>query len=175
MAIISKLPIVWCSVAALLSVAAASTQSALACSRALYVGPNNQVITTRSNDWLGSQKSNLWIYPRGMKRVGDKAAGAMEWTSKYGSVTVAGWDIATIDAFNEKRLSANGLSLAEADYGKPAVNETRKPMSLTAWVQFAVDNFATVAACASPSPAKRPRSTPACGRRVTDSPAQPST
>lgn len=80
-----------------------------------------------------------------MKRVGTKAAGAMEWTSKYGSVTVAGWDIATIDAFNEKGLSANGLYLAEADYGKPAVNETRKPLSLTAWVQYAVDNFATVA------------------------------
>ncbi len=128
-----------------IAIAAASIQPALACSRALYVGVNDQVITTRSNDWLGSQKSNLWIYPRGLKRVGDKAPGAIEWTSKYGSVTVAGWDIATIDAFNEKGLSANGLYLAEADYGKPAANETRKPMSLTAWVQYAVDNYATVA------------------------------
>jgi choloylglycine hydrolase len=133
--------------AALLSIAVATApmQAALACSRALYVGNNSQVITTRSNDWLGSQKSNLWIYPRGMKRVGDKAAGAIEWTSKYGSVTVAGWDFATIDAFNEKGLAANGLYLAEADYGKPVANETRKPMSLNAWVQYAVDNFATVA------------------------------
>jgi penicillin V acylase-like amidase (Ntn superfamily) len=128
----SKLSILWCSIAAFLSFTVSSTQSALACSRALYVGPNNQVITTRSNGWLGSQKSNLWIYPRGLKRVGDKAVGAMEWTSKYGSVTVAGWDIATIDAFNEKGLSANGLYLAEADYGKPSVNDIRKPMSLTA-------------------------------------------
>jgi choloylglycine hydrolase len=111
----------------------------------MYVGVNGQVITTRSNDWLGSQKSNLWIYPRGMKRVGDKAPGAIAWTSKYGSVTVAGWDIATIDAFNEKGLSANGLYLAEADYGKPAANDPRKPMSLTAWVQYVVDNYATVA------------------------------
>jgi choloylglycine hydrolase len=133
--------------AALLAIAMATApmQAADACSRALYVGVNNQVITTRSNDWLGSQKSNLWIYPRGMKRVGDKAPGAIEWTSKYGSVTVSGWDIATIDAFNEKGLSANGLYLAEADYGKPTANDPRKPMSLTAWVQYAVDNFATVA------------------------------
>jgi choloylglycine hydrolase len=130
---------------AAIGVAVAPVQTALACSRALYVGNGNQVITTRSNDWLGSQKSNLWIYPRGMKRVGDKAPGAIQWTSKYGSVTVAGWDFATIDAFNEKGLAANGLYLAEADYGKPVANETRKPMSLNAWVQYAVDNFATVA------------------------------
>lgn len=128
-----------------LAALASSTGTAVACSRALYVGHNNHVITTRSNDWLGSQKSNLWIYPRGMKRTGAKVPGAIQWTSKYGSVTVAGWDIATIDAFNEKGLAANGLYLAEADYGKPAPNDTRKPMSLTAWVQYAVDNFATVA------------------------------
>jgi choloylglycine hydrolase len=128
-----------------LAVAAASAQSALACTRALYVGPNDMVITTRSNDWLGSQQSNLWIYPRGMNRVGDKAPGAMSWTSKYGSVTVAGWDMATIDGMNEKGLSANGLYLAESDYGKPVAGDPRKPMSLTAWVQYALDNFSTVA------------------------------
>ena len=133
--------------AALLSFAVATgpTQSAPACTRAMYVGPNDMVITTRSNDWLGSQKSNLWIYPRGMDRVGDKAPGAMSWTSKYGSVTVAGWDMATVDGMNEKGLSANALYLAESDYGKPAVGDRRKPMSLTAWVQYALDNFATVA------------------------------
>lgn len=127
------------------ALATAPMQSASACTRALYVGPSDMVITTRSNDWLGSQKSNLWIYPRGMERVGDKMPGAMSWTSKYGSVTVAGWDMATVDGMNEKGLSANGLYLAESDYGKPAAGDARKPMSLTAWVQYALDNFATVA------------------------------
>jgi penicillin V acylase-like amidase (Ntn superfamily) len=104
------------------AVATAPFQAAFACSRALYAGVNNQIITTRSNDWLGSQKSNLWIYPRGMKRVGGKAAGAIAWTSKHGSDTVAGWDIATIDAFDEKRLSADGkfLSGEVSGYFKPA-------------------------------------------------------
>lgn len=135
------------AVAALVSFAVASVPlaSSLACTRAMYVGPGDMVITTRSNDWLGSQKSNLWLYPRGMKRVGDKAPDAMTWTSKYGSITVAGWDIATVDGMNEKGLSANGLYLAESDYGKPAPGDRRKPMSLTAWVQYALDNFATVA------------------------------
>ena len=36
----------------------------------MHVGPNGMVITTRSNDWVGSQHSNLWVYPRGMSRDG---------------------------------------------------------------------------------------------------------
>jgi penicillin V acylase-like amidase (Ntn superfamily) len=63
---------------------------ALACTRAMYLGPNGTVITTRSNDWLGSQDSHLWVYPRGLARNGGGAPGAITWQSKYGSVTVAG-------------------------------------------------------------------------------------
>ncbi len=127
------------------SIALAGMQPALACTRAVYVGPNDTVITTRSNDWLGSQQSNLWIYPRGLARNGGGAPGAIAWVSKYGSVTTAGWDIATIDGMNEVGLAANALYLAESDYGAPTADDTRKPMSLTAWVQYALDNFATVA------------------------------
>lgn len=128
-----------------LLVALSSPQSAIACTRATYVGPNDTIITTRSNDWLGSQHSNLWIYPRGLSRNGGGAPGAIAWVSKYGSVTTAGWDIATIDGMNEKGLVANALYLAESDYGMPAENDSRKPMSLTAWGQYVLDNFATVA------------------------------
>lgn len=142
-----KSPRLISAAAALLALAtlADPRPTALACTRAMYVGPNGMVITTRSNDWLGSQKSNLWIYPRGMARAGGNVPGAITWTSKYGSVTVSGWDIATIDGMNEKGLSANGLYLAESDYGKPGPADTRKPLSLTAWVQYALDNYATVA------------------------------
>ena len=135
------------AVAALLALAvvAGAARSTEACTRAMYVGPDGMVITARSNDWLGSQKSNLWIYPRGMARVGDTTPGAIAWTSRYGSVTVSGWDMATIDGMNEKGLVANGLYLAESDYGTPAPGDPRKPMSLTAWVQYALDNYATVA------------------------------
>lgn len=120
-----------------------SVQPAVACSRAMYVGPNGMVITTRSNDWVGSQHSNLWVFPRGMSRNGG-VPGAIAWTSKYGSVTTAGWDIGTVDGLNEKGLSANALYLSESDYGQPAVNDPRKPLSVTAWAQYVLDNFATV-------------------------------
>jgi choloylglycine hydrolase len=123
----------------------APTQSALSCSRAIYVGPNGTIITTRSNDWLGSQGTHLWVYPRGLKRDGAGGARSLAWTSKYGSVTTAGWDAATIDGLNEKGLAANMLYLAESDYGTPAANDPRRSMSITAWGQYALDNFATVA------------------------------
>jgi penicillin V acylase-like amidase (Ntn superfamily) len=125
------------------AVAVAPVQPGIACTRAIYVGPNDMVITTRSNDWVGSQSSNLWVYPRGMSRDGG-AAGAITWTSKYGSITTAGWDIGTVDGMNEKGLAANALYLAESDYGKPAADDRRKPLSLTAWAQYVLDNYATV-------------------------------
>lgn len=124
-------------------VAIGSIQPVSACSRAMYVGPNGMVITTRSNDWVGSQHSNVWVYPRGMRRDGG-VSGAIDWTSKYGSITTAGWDIGTVDGLNEKGLSANALYLAESDYGQPAANDPRKPLSVTAWAQYVLDNFATV-------------------------------
>jgi choloylglycine hydrolase len=125
------------------AVAVASVPPAVACTRATYVGPNDMVITTRSNDWVGSQSSNLWVYPRGMSRDGG-IPGAITWTSKYGSITTAGWDIGTVDGLNEEGLAANALYLAESDYGQPAVNDPRKPLSVTAWAQYVLDNFATV-------------------------------
>lgn len=128
-----------------LAVVASSAATSLACSRAIYVGPGGTIITARSNDWTGSQHTNLWLYPRGVSRDGGGAPGAITWVSKYGSVTAAGWDLGTIDGMNEKGLVANTLYLAESDYGKPAANDPRKPLSLTAWAQYALDNFATVA------------------------------
>jgi len=123
------------------AVVSAYPYKASACSRATYLGPENIVITTRSNDWKGSQHSNIWIYPKGLKRDGNAGADSMQWTSKYGSVTVAGWDVTTIDGMNEAGLVANVLYLAESDYGTPIPG--KKALSLSAWGQYALDNFAT--------------------------------
>lgn len=115
--------------------------AASACSRATYLGPEDIVITTRSNDWLGSQHSNIWIYPKGLERDGNAGADSLQWTSKYGSVTVGGWDATTIDGMNEAGLVANVLYLTESNYGSPAPG--KKALSLSAWGQYVLDNFAT--------------------------------
>lgn len=114
-----------------------------ACSRATYLGSDDIVLTSRSNDWKGSQHSNIWIYPRGISRNSSGAAESFSWTSKYGSVTVGGWDVTTIDGMNEAGLVVDVLYLAESDYGKPVSG--KRAMSVAAWGQYVLDNFGTVA------------------------------
>ncbi len=114
-----------------------------ACSRIVYLGPNATVITARSMDWKEDIKSNIWVFPRSMDRQSKSGPNSMSWTSKYGSVTVSGYESATTDGMNEKGLVANLLWLAESEY--PAVTTGKKTLALSLWAQYVLDNFATVA------------------------------
>lgn len=115
---------------------------AIGCTRALYVGADNVVITGRSMDWSEDMHSDLWVFPRGIKRDGAAGPTSITWTSQYGSLIVAGYNVGTADGMNEKGFVTNMLYLAESDYGKPSQN---KPLlSISLWAQYALDNFATV-------------------------------
>ncbi len=39
-----------------------------ACTRAVYFGKEGMAVTGRSMDWQEDMQSNLWVFPRGMKR-----------------------------------------------------------------------------------------------------------
>lgn len=117
-------------------------QPADACTRAVYLGPSGTVITARSMDWAVDIKSNLWIFPRGMERDGAAGPRSITWVSKYGSVIATGYDVGTADGMNEKGLVASALYLAESDYGTPS--SSQKILSIAAWAQYALDNYATV-------------------------------
>jgi len=114
-----------------------------ACSRIVYLGPDETVITARSMDWKEDIKSNIWVFPRGMERKSKSGPNSMSWTSKYGSVTVSGYEVATTDGMNEKGLVANLLWLAESEY--PPVVSGKKTLAISLWAQYVLDNFATVA------------------------------
>ena len=122
--------------------AVADCETSAACTRVLYQGPNNTVMTGRTMDWSENPHSNLWIFPRGMRRNGAAGANSVEWRSKYGSVITAAYDICTTDGMNEKGLVANLLWLAESKY--PALNPKRPALSISVWAQYVLDNFATV-------------------------------
>ena len=113
-----------------------------ACTRVVYQGKDNTVLTARSMDWKEDTRSNLWIFPRGMKRNGEIGKNPLEWTSKYGSVVASAYDICSTDGMNEKGLVANLLWLAEAEY--PQWDGKKPGLSIAAWVQYILDNFATV-------------------------------
>jgi choloylglycine hydrolase len=123
--------------------AAPVVDTAVACTRTLYFGADNTVITGRNMDWEEDMASNLWIFPAGLKRDGAAGPKSIRWTSKYGSVVVSGYEAGSADGLNEKGLVANLLYLAESDYGQP--DPSRPSLSIAAWPQYVLDNYATVA------------------------------
>lgn len=133
------------SVSCLMLVAVAlagSTHDATACTRAVYFGKQGQTVTGRSMDWVEDMETNLWVFPRGMKRDGGLGKGSLEWTSKHGSIVASIYEGGTADGMNEKGLVANLLYLVESEY--PAADDKRPGLCITAWAQYLLDNFATV-------------------------------
>lgn len=112
------------------------------CTRVVYTGPEETVLTGRTMDWKEDPQSKLWIFPRGMHRNGAAGANSLEWTSKFGSAVTSAYDICTTDGMNEKGLVANLLWLAESEY--PARDSRKPALSVSVWAQYVLDNFATV-------------------------------
>ncbi|NET26655.1 linear amide C-N hydrolase [Okeania sp. SIO1I7] len=116
--------------------------AAQACTRAVYKAGDARIVTGRTMDWYEDLYSDFWVFPKGMKRNGGVEPDPINWVSKYGSITTSAYDIATADGMNEEGLVANVLYLAEANYG----NLDGKPaLSVGAWGQYALDNYANVA------------------------------
>lgn len=114
-----------------------------ACTRCLKVFADGTAVVGRSMDWVEDPGSEIWIFPRGMQRQGNAGPGSLEWTSRYGSVAVSFYGVASVDGMNEKGLVANTLYLAESDYGKPVAG--RPNLSIGGWAQYVLDSYATVA------------------------------
>ncbi|MDA4106702.1 linear amide C-N hydrolase [Mycolicibacterium holsaticum] len=113
------------------------------CTRVVYLGTGERIVTGRSMDWKFEIGTNLWALPRGVKRTGQAGPDSAAWTAKYGSVVATGYDICTTDGVNEAGLAANLLWLAESQY--PANTGDRPAVALSLWAQYVLDNFATVA------------------------------
>jgi penicillin V acylase-like amidase (Ntn superfamily) len=111
------------------------------CTRALYVGSDNLVITGRTMDWGEDNHPNLWLFPRGMARDGASPGDTVKWTSRYGSLGVQAYT-GIADGINEAGLVMNGLYLAESDYGK---SSGRRTISIMAFGQYVLDSFGNVA------------------------------
>ena len=113
-----------------------------ACTRCVYLGPQDTVLVARSMDWVEDPGTNLYSFPRGMQRDGAAGPKSLAWTSKYGSVVCTFYECASVDGINEKGLVANTLYLVESDYGHP---DGQTPIiSIALWAQYALDNYANV-------------------------------
>jgi penicillin V acylase-like amidase (Ntn superfamily) len=121
------------------------TQDIAACTRVVYLGLDGVVVTARSLDWINDMKPDLWVFPRGLQRDGAAGPKSVQWTSKYGSVVTTAYNAASTDGLNERGLVANLLWLSEAQYVTPGPDDKRRPLAISAWVQYVLDNYGSVA------------------------------
>ena len=133
----------WC-LAGLLGGAAFVAPEAEACTHAVYLGPNNMIVTGRTMDWREEMPTNLWLLPRGMERVSYDKTPRLTWTSRYGSVVAVSYDIGTSEGMNEMGLVVQLLYLTESRYDRPGEDDNRPVMGMSIWCQYVLDNFATV-------------------------------
>lgn len=113
-----------------------------ACSRVVYQGDGDLRIVGRSLDWKTPIPTNLYVYPRGMHKVGNTLPGSIEWTSRYGAVYAVGYDGGVTEGMNEKGLVVNGLFCKGTVYVNQST-EGRPPMSLAMFVAWMLDLNAT--------------------------------
>lgn len=116
-----------------------------ACSRAVCFGLEGQTITGRTMDWVVPDiDTNLWIYPHGLERTSN-TNNPLVWTSKYGSVAATIYEAAAADGMNEAGLVANLPYLVGAEFPPETEGDTRPTLPISAWVQYMLDNYGTVA------------------------------
>ncbi len=112
------------------------------CTRVIWPDAAGAVLVGRNMDFHKDLMTNLWAQPRGISRD-DGVEGKLTWTSKYGSVIATAFDIISVDGLNEAGLAGHILWLAESTYG--TYDDSRPALSQAAWLQYFLDNFATVA------------------------------
>ena len=112
------------------------------CTRAMWPDAAGAVLVGRNMDWADQFDTYLWAFPKGMTRH-DGVGGTLTWTARYGSLVASAYDLMTVDGFNEAGLGAHQLFLPESHYGTP--DGSRPTLTLAVWMQYILDNFATVA------------------------------
>ena len=112
------------------------------CTRVLYQGTENVVLTARSCDWNEGMSIEIVILPRNVNYTSHLGKNPISWTSKHGSIVAFAYYMGTGDGINEKGLVANLLYLAESDYSS---NPKSQDLSILQWAQFTLDLFGTVA------------------------------
>ena len=119
------------------------------CTRILW--NTNGVVTSvgRTMDWAESTEPKLYIFPRGISRDGGRFRSLevvdenpAKWTSKYGSVIISAYGLASVDGVNEAGFGMHLLFLAATDFGPRDPDKAGVHAGL--WGQYLLDNASTV-------------------------------
>ena len=112
------------------------------CTRIVYRGADDLVITGRSMDWMVPTDTNLWALPAGLTRDGAATANSFSWVSVHGSLVSTMYDGVTVDGVNDVGLAANALYLSAAEY--PIRSPSAPGLSVAAWTQYVLDMAGSV-------------------------------
>jgi penicillin V acylase-like amidase (Ntn superfamily) len=130
------------------------------CTRILWSDNQVATVVSRTMDWSVSDEPDLWSLPAGISRSSDAGPTSLSWTSRYPSVTLSMWHSGTVDGMNNQGLAAHALYLDDVDWEAP---DDRPAVTNTMWVQYLLDNFATVAEVVAAVPPVRIASLPIRG------------
>ncbi|MFE1645008.1 linear amide C-N hydrolase [Microbacterium sp. P01] len=114
------------------------------CTRILWNTNDVAVTVARCMDWQVSDEPELWFVPRGTERRGARDAASAHWTSRYGSIVTSMWGMGTVDGINDRGLGVHALYLDPEDVSFPD-DDGRPAVANAMWVQYLLDNYATVA------------------------------
>lgn len=144
-----KIKLALCAALAALTFVFVPIRRADACSRILWNDNKLAILAGRTMDWPESTEPVLTVFPRGMKRDGDRIGSVevvqdnpLRWKSRYGSLVTTIYGVGTADGFNERGLAAHMLYLNATDFGP---RDPSKPgVHAGLWAQYLLDNAATV-------------------------------
>lgn len=97
-------------------------------------------VAGRTLDASFLDEPHLWWLPAGQTRQAHPD-GDWTWASKFASLTITEWNDSALDGMNDRGLAAHALMYTTAVYEKP---DERPMLSTLRWVNFVLDNFATV-------------------------------
>jgi choloylglycine hydrolase len=87
------------------------------------------------------EKPTLLITPIGTQKTGGIGKKPLEWTSKYGSVLITAFKVASSDGVNDQGLAAHLLYLHSSEYEK---RDRRPALPNSKWVEYVLDNYKNV-------------------------------
>jgi choloylglycine hydrolase len=131
---------------AVVIVLTASTSQINACT-AFCIQKGSQPVVGQNYDW-GFNECIIFINKSGLSKTafayyGEAADNPAQWVSRYGSATFCQYGRENgFVGMNEAGLVVHQLYLSEAQFPAP---DARKSVSMDQWIQYQLDNFATVA------------------------------
>ena len=118
-----------------MAIALFSIPSLEGCSRVFWNTNEKAKLVARTMDLFLNDEPDIWIHPRGVEYTGGDFSNPLEWTSKYGSISVSCFGDRNIvsDGLNEEGLAVHAQVLMSTVYEQ---RDDRPSLAYGLWMQY---------------------------------------